>query len=64
MAAGAGGSSRADSNGIVKNAGYTADLLANASTSIKQLNFMEINNKFVCINNLEDARSQKNGKKI
>lgn len=25
---------------------------------------MEINNKFVCLNNLDEARSQKNGKRI
>ena len=64
LAAGAGGSSRADSQGLVKNAGYSADLIANATASVKQLSYMEINNKFVCINNLDEARSEKNGKKI
>ena len=64
MAAGAGGSSRADSQGLVKNAGYSADLIANATASIRQLSYMEINNKFVCLNNLAEARSEKNGKKI
>ena len=32
--------------------------------SIKELSYMEINNKFVYINNLANARSEKNGKKI